>query len=87
MVEGIDFRFEEVRSVIHKLSRGKEKIERPIKLLVNYRSHSGVLDCAAFVLDYLFSAFPGAAKVISFVYTITFIHRCIKLPIAELDSI
>jgi superfamily I DNA/RNA helicase len=64
VVEGVDFRFEEIRSIVHKISDGKERIERPMKLLVNYRSHSGILDCAGFVLELLFKGFPGAAKVL-----------------------
>ena len=64
VVEGVDFRFEDVRSVIYKLSDGKERIERPMKLLVNFRSHTGILACAAAVLDRMFLMFPGAAKVL-----------------------
>ena len=64
-MEGVNFRFEEVRSIVYTLSDGKQKICREIPLLTNYRSHSGVLDCAALVLDYLFTVFPGAARVIN----------------------
>ena len=64
VVEGVDFRFEEIRSVVHKLSAGKESIVRPLRLLVNYRSHAGVLDCASLVLEKMFGVFPGAAKVL-----------------------
>ncbi len=64
VVEGVDFRFEEVRSIVYKLSCGLERIDRPIKLTVNYRSHTGILDCAAAVLGKLFAFFPGAAKVL-----------------------
>jgi hypothetical protein len=35
-----------------------------MKLLVNYRSHSGVLDCAAAILSVLFAAYPGSAKAL-----------------------
>ena len=63
VVEGVDFRFEEIRSVVHKLSAGKESIVRPLRLLVNYRSHAGVLDCASLVLEKMFGVFPNAAKV------------------------
>ena len=63
VVEGVDFRFEEIRSVVHKLSAGKESIVRPLRLLVNYRSHAGVLDCASLVLEKMFGVFPSAAKV------------------------
>jgi hypothetical protein len=60
----VDFRFEEVRSVVHKLSGGKESIQKPMKLLVNYRSHSGILNCASAVLEKMFAMFPGCAKVL-----------------------
>ena len=62
VVEGVDFRFEEVRSIVHQLSGGRERIARPTKLTVNFRSHAGILDCAAAVLGKLFTSFPGAAK-------------------------
>ena len=64
VVEGVDFRFEEVRSIVYKLSCGQERIDRPMKLTVNYRSHAGILDCAAAILGKLFAFFPGAAKVL-----------------------
>ena len=67
-MEGVDFRFEEVRSIVHKLKarkgEKKERIEKPIILSTNYRSHSGILDAAGLVLDLLFKEFPGAAKVL-----------------------
>jgi hypothetical protein len=36
--------------------------DKPLKLNVNFRSHSGILNVASGVLDMLFSAFPGSAK-------------------------
>lgn len=62
VVEGVDFRFEEVRAIVHKLSNGREKLDRPMKLVVNYRSHSGILLCAAAVLSKMLVTFPGSAK-------------------------
>ena len=62
--EGVDFRFEEIRSVVHKLSCGQESVNKPLKLLVNYRSHSGILNCASAVLGMMFSMFPGSAKIL-----------------------
>ena len=62
VVEGVDFRFEDVRSVIYKLSDGKERINRPVKLVVNFRSHAGILAVAAAVLDRMLLMFPGAAN-------------------------
>jgi superfamily I DNA/RNA helicase len=46
------------------LSGGKESIQKPMKLLVNYRSHSGILNCASAVLEKMFALFPGCAKVL-----------------------
>ena len=60
--QGVDFRFEEVRSVVFALSKGRERIDKPLTLTLNFRSHAGVLRLAAFVLDRLFAAFPTAAK-------------------------
>ena len=62
---GVAFRFEEIRSLVYqvgqKMEHDKEtyKIERPLKLTANFRSHSGILNCAAAVLDRMFAAFPG----------------------------
>eukprot|EP01034_Spumella_vulgaris_P047584 gene47584-biopygen39515 len=58
VVEGVDFRFEDVRSIVFKLSDGKYSINRPMKLFVNYRSHSGILNCASAVLGKMFAMFP-----------------------------
>ena len=64
VVEGVEFRFEEVRSLVYQLTGNQESLQRPTKLLVNYRSHSGVLNCAAGVLDLLLAMFPGSAKTL-----------------------
>jgi hypothetical protein len=80
VVEGIEFRFEEVRTLLHTFSAGgsMDKSEllarssigremsarKPSLLKVNYRSHAGVLDVASKVLEVLFSHFPGAAKTL-----------------------
>ena len=69
--EGIDFRFEDVRIVAdtlynrndHNSSGKNRKIpEKPKMLKVNFRSHAGVLNLAAGILDNMFSAFPGSFK-------------------------
>jgi superfamily I DNA/RNA helicase len=64
VVEGVDFRFEDVRSIVYKLSYGEHNINRPMKLFVNYRSHAGVLNCACALLGKMFVMFPGAANVL-----------------------
>jgi superfamily I DNA/RNA helicase len=68
VVEGSDFRFEDIRTVAHHLFHNDKSGKRhgipdkPLKLHVNSRSHSGILNVASGVLDLLFSAFPGSAK-------------------------
>eukprot|EP00593_Proboscia_inermis_P002826 CAMPEP_0171297880 /NCGR_PEP_ID=MMETSP0816-20121228/6629_1 /TAXON_ID=420281 /ORGANISM="Proboscia inermis, Strain CCAP1064/1" /LENGTH=508 /DNA_ID=CAMNT_0011772491 /DNA_START=97 /DNA_END=1623 /DNA_ORIENTATION=- len=59
--QGVEFRFEEVRSVVHLISGGKQKIDRWEKLVHNYRSHKGILRVANHVLLCLHHAFPLAA--------------------------
>ena len=64
VAEGVDFRFEEVRAVVYRLSNGRERLDRPVKLEVNYRSHTGILNCASGILSKMFVLFPGSAKVL-----------------------
>ena len=64
VVPGVDFRFEEIRSIVYQLSNGQDTIEKPCKLFINYRSHEGILRMAAAVLDWLFKAFPAVAKIL-----------------------
>ncbi len=65
VVEGVDFRFEEVREVVHRLSGGCESIAKPLKLERNFRSHTGILNVAAAVLEQIFDAFPESAVSLS----------------------
>ena len=60
VVEGVDFRFTEVRSVAYQL--GVSVPEKPMNLHLNFRSHSGILDLARHCLNLLFCHFPGAAS-------------------------
>ena len=60
--EGISFRFEEIRSTVHKLSNKTQTITKPFKLETNFRSHSGVLTLAAAVLVKMFLAFPASSS-------------------------
>jgi hypothetical protein len=64
VADGVDFRFEEVRAVVYSLSNGRERLDRPVKLEVNYRSHAGILNCASGILSKMFVLFPGSAKVL-----------------------
>jgi hypothetical protein len=71
VVEGVHFRFEEVRSVAYRLLPEDEQNnpskrrgfvpDKPKKVTVNFRSHAGILNVAADVLDLLFTAFPKSA--------------------------
>jgi superfamily I DNA/RNA helicase len=61
--EGVDFRFEDIRMVANELFDDKRNIpEKPKLLKVNFRSHAGVLNLAAGVLDIMFKQFPGSAR-------------------------
>ncbi|KAL7535668.1 hypothetical protein ACHAWF_005230 [Thalassiosira exigua] len=65
VVEGTEFRFEEVRSVGYFVS-GEDRRDlipaKPRIVNVNFRSHAGVLNCTGAFLDLLFRYFPGSAK-------------------------
>lgn len=65
VVEGVEFRFEEIRSVGYHVA-GPERQDlipqKPKTVTVNFRSHSGVLDTAAAVLQRMFDSFPDSAK-------------------------
>ena len=72
VVEGVDFRFEEVylrlsflsvlvtclycqvRSIMYALSKDvlvrKREVNKPVTLVTNFRSHSGILNCATGIL-------------------------------------
>jgi hypothetical protein len=59
VVEGTEFRFEEIRSVGHFVG---SVLQKPKTVNVNFRSHSGILNCAGGVLDFMFKYFPSSAK-------------------------
>ena len=64
VVQGTDFRFEEVRSVGHYVAGDRRHLipEKPKIVNINFRSHAGILNCAGGFLDLLFDYFPGSAK-------------------------
>ena len=65
VVEGVEFRFEEIRSVGFKVCGTERRHlipDKPKTVNVNFRSHSGILQTAAAVLSCLFGAFPDSAK-------------------------
>jgi hypothetical protein len=65
VIEGTEFRFEEIRSVGYFVA-GSDRHDlvpqKPKTVNVNFRSHAGILDTAAAFLDFLFKYFPGSAK-------------------------
>ncbi|GKY99210.1 hypothetical protein MPSEU_000876400 [Mayamaea pseudoterrestris] len=66
VVEGVEFRFEEVRSVFWNLlaeeDRSKYIPSKPLTVNRNFRSHKGILNVAGEILDRLFRQFPNSAK-------------------------
>ena len=65
VVEGVEFRFEEIRSVgYHLYGEDRRHLipDKPKTVHVNFRSHCGILNVAAAVLSCLFEAFPDSAK-------------------------
>ncbi len=56
--EGVAFRFEDAKRVLYEVAKAKPP--KPQKLCMNFRSHAGVLDVAARVLDRLLIAFPNS---------------------------
>eukprot|EP00934_Nitzschia_sp_Nitz4_P003879 Nitzschia sp. Nitz4//scaffold167_size49223//10984//18384//NITZ4_007032-RA/size49223-processed-gene-0.31-mRNA-1//-1//CDS//3329538266//3869//frame0 len=64
VVEGVEFRFEEIRSVGYFVAGQQRDLipDKPKTVSMNFRSHSGVLDTAAAVLRRMFEVFPDSAK-------------------------
>ncbi len=65
VVEGTDFRFEEIRSVGYYVARSNQHHlipEKPRVVNVNFRSHAGILNCAGGILDLLFGHFKNSVK-------------------------
>ena len=64
VVEGTDFRFEEIRSVGYFIAGNKRHLipEKAKVVNINFRSHAGIHNCASAFLDLLFEYFPGSAK-------------------------
>ena len=58
ILQGVNFRFTECRSMIHALLSGDAGVDKPIQLYKNFRSHSGVLDVANLAVDTLIRHFP-----------------------------
>lgn len=65
VVEGTEFRFEEIRSIGYFVAGSDRRDlvpQKPKTVNVNFRSHAGILNTAAAFLDLLFKYFPGSAK-------------------------
>lgn len=64
VVEGVEFRFEDVRSVEYHIAKDQHVLllQKPKTVNVNFRSHSGILNTAASILSSLFGAYPHSAK-------------------------
>jgi superfamily I DNA/RNA helicase len=58
ITHGVSFRFQELRQIIARTDPGRTRNTKPVRLLRNYRSHSGVLEFAAAILDLLATYFP-----------------------------
>lgn len=61
IMRGIAFRFEDLRSIFHKLHSQHSEIkvpQKPYNLTINFRSHSGILKLAGSIID-LISEFFG----------------------------
>ena len=67
VVEGVEFRFDEVRSVADKLFKTDRRFipDKPVTVNTNFRSHAGILNAAAAVLERLFAVFPRSANKVS----------------------
>lgn len=56
IMRGISFRFEELRSLFHRMSKCTQQVKvpkEPYNLKINFRSHSGVINLAGSILDLL----------------------------------
>jgi hypothetical protein len=65
IVEGTDFRFDEIRSVGYFVAGSNRRHlipEKPRVVNVNFRSHAGILNCAGGILDLLFGYFKNSTK-------------------------
>lgn len=63
IMRGIAFRFEDLRSCFHRLNTKVPYIrvpQEPLKLTINYRSHSGILKLAGSVIDLISEFFKDS---------------------------
>ena len=65
VVEGVEFRFENIRSVGYHIAKKDRRDLIPTKpntVNVNFRCHDAVLNTAGTILSCMFDAFPNSAK-------------------------
>lgn len=65
VVEGVQFRFNEIRSVAHVVAGTERRHlipDKPMTVNLNFRSHCGIMDIAAAVLKRMFTVFPAGAN-------------------------
>ena len=64
VVQGVDFRFEDLRMVAYSLYGANNRYipEKPLTVSKNFRSHAGVLNVAGGVLERMYAAFPASFK-------------------------
>jgi hypothetical protein len=56
---GVGFRFADVRTLFHAhCERGEAAMPALCSLAINYRTHAGIVDCAAAVVELLSKLFP-----------------------------
>ena len=86
VVEGTEFRFEEVRSVAYFAAGNDRKLvpSKPLTVNLNFRSHAGVLNVASSFLDYLFQYFPSSAKQLKKDYGLFQVRpsKCLRVEVA-----
>jgi superfamily I DNA/RNA helicase len=63
IARGLSFRFADIKSIFHKLQLQNARVGVPsevVKLVNNYRTHSGILNVANAVIDAIYTLFPSA---------------------------
>ena len=64
VVEGVEFRFEDIRSVEYHIATDHNNLilQKPKIVNENFRSHAGIINTAGAILSCMFGAFPHSAK-------------------------
>ena len=64
VVRGVEFRFEDIRSVGYHIAGDRHDLIplKPKTVNTNFRSHAGILGCAAAILSQMFAQFPDSAR-------------------------